>query len=144
LAWRGRRHGGDAQNIRMTAPHGPPIGRLVVDTSYLKLAFLLAATWPKIEINGRPIKARWGQWPIDLPAGDYHLRVSTRYLGDSCPAQLPVRIYPGQQVTVYYRTPAWLFMSGAIGFQPQPTRGLGTMIGFCALIMLLGLVIVFA
>ena len=39
----------------MTAPYQP--GRLVVDTSYAGSAFLLAATGPKIEINGQPVSA---------------------------------------------------------------------------------------
>jgi hypothetical protein len=128
----------------MTAPHGAPIGRLVVDTSYLKLAFLATATRPRIEINGQPTVANWGPWPIDLPAGDYQVRVSTLHQGDFGHAQLAVRIYPGQQATVYYRAPAWRFMAGAIGFRPQPTRGMGLMIGFCALVVVIGLVIAFA
>ena len=129
----------------MTAPHGAPPGRLVVDTSYPKAALLLSAkSRPKIEINGQPTIGNWGPWPIDLPAGDYHVRVSTSYQGDKSPAQLAVRIHPGQQVTVYYRAPAFLFLTGAIGFHPQPTRGVGLYIGFCALVVLLLLVIVFA
>ncbi len=111
----------------MTAPYGPP-GRLVVDSSYNGSAFLLAATGPKIEINGQPIKANWGPWPIDLAPGQYQVRVSTRYLGEMGPAQLAVNVYPGQQVVVYYRAPAAMFMAGAIGFTPQPTRGMGPVI----------------
>lgn len=127
----------------MTAPHGAPIGRLVVDTSCLKMASLGANSRPRIEINGQPIIANWGQWPIDLPAGDYHVRVSTSSQGAKSPAQLTVRIHPGQQVTVYYRAPAFLFLAGAIGFQPQPTRGMGMFVGFCALVVVVGLLIAF-
>ena len=108
-------------------PAGPPpaVGRLVVDCSYNPLAFLLALTGPRVTINGHPTKVRWGQTPFDLPAGHYHLRVSTRYMGDFGPAELPVAVYPGQLVTVYYRPPATIGMSGALGFQPQKTRGMG-------------------
>jgi hypothetical protein len=129
----------------MTAPHGAPTGRLVVDTSYSQMALGLSAkNRPKIEINGQPIIANWGPWPIDLPAGDYHVRVSTSFEGAKSPAQLAVRIHPGQQVMVYYRAPAFLFLAGAIGFQPQPTRGMGLYIGFSALVLFFLLVIVFA
>jgi hypothetical protein len=128
----------------MTAPHGAPIGRLVVDTSYPKMALTGTKKRPRIEVNGQPIVANWGQWPIDLPAGDHHVRVSTLHQGANSPAELTVRIHPGQPVTVFYRTPAFLFLNGAIGFQPQPTRGIGIFVGFCALIVVIGLVIAFA
>ena len=127
----------------MTAPYGPP-GRLVVDTSYNRSAFLLAATGPKIEINGQPIKANWGPWPLDLAAGQYQVRVSTRYLGEMGPAQLTVNVYPGQQVTVYYRAPAAMFMAGAIGFTPQPTRGMGAVIAISVIAFLLVFALILA
>jgi hypothetical protein len=100
------------------------MGRLVVHSSFNAMAFLLAFTGPKVMINGQPVKVRWGQAPFDLPAGNYHLRVSTRYLGDFCPAELPVTVYPGQVLTVYYRPAAAMGMNGSIGFEPQKTRGM--------------------
>lgn len=100
------------------------MGRLLVHTSYNWMAFLFALTGPKVTINGQPTKVSWGEAPFDLPAGNYHLRVSTRYLGDFGPAELPVAVYPGQQTTVYYRPPAAIGMKGGIGFQPQQTRGM--------------------
>jgi hypothetical protein len=114
----------------MAMPYGPPpaMGRLVVHSSYTPLAFLFALTGVKVELNGHPSKVAWGQVPFDLPAGNYHLRVSARYMGEFGPAQLPVTVYPGQAVTVYYRTPAFIGMQGAIGFTPQPTRGMGASI----------------
>lgn len=112
----------------MTTPYqqGPPpaMGRLVVDSSYNPMAFMLAFTGPKVTINGQPASVKWGQAPFDLPAGNYHVRVSARYLGDFGPAELPVAVYPGQLTTVYYRPPATIGMKGSLGFQPQKTRGM--------------------
>lgn len=117
-------------------PYGPPpggypiphgAGRLVVHSSYNKMAFILAATGPKVEINGRPQPVNWGQAPFDLPPGDYHLKVSTRYMGEYGPAYLPVRITPGQVTTVFYRPPATIGMKGALGFTPQNTRGMSAL-----------------
>ena len=114
----------------MTTPYGyqqgppPAMGRLVVESSYNPMAFMLAMTGPKVTINGQPANVKWGQAPFDLPAGNYHVRVSTRYLGDFGPAELPVAVYPGQLTTVYYRPPATVGMKGALGFQPQKTRGM--------------------
>ena len=127
-------------------PAGPPMGRLVVDSSYNPMAFLLALTGPRVTINGQPTPVKWGQAPFDLPAGNYHLRVSTRYLGDFGPAELPVTVYPGQLVTVYYRPPVTMGMKGALGFQPVKTRGMGAVvwiyvIGFIALVVALTLLL---
>jgi hypothetical protein len=119
----------------MTPPHGPPyggypagqppaMGRLVVHTSYNPMAFLFALTGPKVTLNGQPTNVRWGAASFDLPAGNHHLRVATRYLGDFGPADLPVAVHPGQQTTVYYRPPATIGMKGSLGFTPQKTRGM--------------------
>ncbi|TDV47096.1 hypothetical protein CLV71_110280 [Actinophytocola oryzae] len=98
------------------------MGRLLLHTAYNPMAFLLALTGPRVTINGQPANVRWGEVAFNLPAGNHHLRVTTRYLGDFGPAELPVAIYPGQVTTVYYRPPATKGMKGAIGFTPQPTR----------------------
>jgi hypothetical protein len=129
----------------MTTPYGqpagpPPMGRLVVDSSYNPMAFMLAMTGPRVTINGQPASVRWGQAPFDLPAGNYHLRVSTRYLGDFGPAELPVAVYPGQLVTVYYRPPATVGMKGSLGFQPQKTRGMSTIMVIQVVVILLFLI----
>jgi hypothetical protein len=129
-------------NDGMTTPYGPPPagdwqpvgGRLVVNSSYNWTWFMLRVTGPKIEINGQPFVADWGPWMFDLPAGQYQLRVSTCYLGEFGPAHISVFVYPRQQTTVYYRPPAAVFMDGAIGFTPQPTRGIGVSLAVGALI----------
>jgi len=137
--------GGFAQPDASSQPGGfAPPGRLVVDASYSPMAFILAVTGPKIEINGQPITANWGPWPIDLPAGQYNVRVSTRYLGEMGPAQLGATVYPGQQTTVYYRAPAMMFMAGAIGLTPQSTRGMAVVMALTAISVLLFLVVILA
>ncbi|MPZ79453.1 MAG: hypothetical protein GEV28_03265 [Actinophytocola sp.] len=129
----------------MTQPFGyqapPPAGRLVVDSAYGAGAFMLARTGPKIEVDGRPIRAKWGQWPLDLPAGSYHVRVSTRYLGEFGPAEHAVTVHPGQHVVLYYRAPAAMGMRGSIGFTPQKTRGLGLVTVLSVLALVLALVV---
>ena len=111
------------------------MGRLVVHTSFNWMAFLLTLTGPKVTINGRPADVRWGQAPFDLPAGNYHVEVVTRYLGGMGPAALPVAVYPGQLTTVYYRPPAVLGMKGAIGFTPQKTPGMPVLMALMAVMV---------
>jgi hypothetical protein len=118
------------------------MGRLVVDSSYNPMAFMLGLTGPRVTINGQPASVKWGQAPFDLPAGNYHLRVSTRYLGDFGPAELPVAVYPGQLVTVYYRPPATIGMKGSLGFQPQKTRGMSTIMVIQVVVILLFLIMI--
>jgi len=113
------------------------MGRLVVASSFNPLAFLLALTGPKVTINGYPTNVRWGQAPFDLPAGHYQVRVATRYLGDFGPAELPVTIYPGQLLTLYYRPPVTIGMRGALGFQPVKTRGMGAVIAIYVVVFAL-------
>jgi hypothetical protein len=121
-------------------PAGPQMGRLVVDSSYNPMAFLLALTGPRVTLNGQPASVKWGQAPFDLPAGTYHLRVSTRYLGDFGPAEVPVTVYPGQLVTVYYRPPVAIGMKGSLGFQPVKTRGMGVFVWIYVVVALVFLI----
>jgi hypothetical protein len=130
----------------MSVPYQPPaqqgVGRLVIDSSYASGSIMMATTGPTIEINGQAVRANWGPWSIDLVAGNYHVYVYTRYLGETGPAQLNVTVYPGQQVTVFYRSPV-AGMRGAIGFTPQKTPGMATMlviIGVISLFLLIMLI----
>lgn len=128
------------QPYQPPAPHG--VGRLVVDSSYAGGAFILAATGPTIEVNGQPVRANWGPWPFDLLPGNYHVRVYTRYLGQFGPAQLNVTVYPGQQVTVFYRPPAVIGMSGAIGFTPQKSRGMAALLVVMGVFFLIWMIVI--
>jgi hypothetical protein len=120
------------------------MGRLVVHSSYNPMAFLLALTGPKVTINGQPANVKWGEAPFDLPAGNYHVRVSARYLGEFGPAELPVAVYPGQLTTVFYRPPVAIGMKGSLGFQPQNTRGMSTMMVINVIAIVLVFVLVLA
>jgi hypothetical protein len=124
-------------------PAGPPpaMGRLVVHTSHSANFFILKATGPKVEIDGVPTKVKWGAAPFDVPAGNHQLRVSTRYLGEFSPAQLPVTVYPGQVLDVFYRPSATIGMAGSIGFQPVKTRGMNKLLWLAVMIVI---IVVFA
>ena len=105
-------------------PPPPGMGRLLVDTSYFPLAFILGLTGPTIAINGQPRPMRWGQVPIDLPPGQYHLHVHTRYITDLGPAEAVLPVTEGQTTPVFYRAPAVMFVKGALGPVPQKTPGM--------------------
>jgi len=98
------------------------MGRLVVHAKHSWLGFLFALTGIKVEIDWQPTKVPWGQSTFDLPAGNYHLRVSTRWFGVFGAVELSVVVHPGQVVTVYYRPPAAKWMRGVAGFSPLTFR----------------------
>lgn len=116
----------------------PETGRLVVDCSHASGAFLMAATGPNIEVDGKdPIIAQWGPWPVDVPAGSHHVRVTSRYRGGKSPAEITVDVPAGEEVKIFYRTPALIWMRGSIGRTPQPTAGMGAMIALLGLLFLI-------
>ncbi|GAA2779681.1 hypothetical protein [Saccharopolyspora taberi] len=126
------------------APPPPGMGRVVIDSSYFWLAFILALFKPGITINGQPGPvATWGKTVIDLPPGQYQIQVHTNYLWKFGHAVAVVPVTAGQQVDVYYKAPAVAFGEGAIGPVPQEVPNLALAlvlsIGVPVLIFLLGL-----
>jgi hypothetical protein len=113
------------------APQGGG-ARIVVETSYFPLNWFLGFTGPTITLNGQPMNVNWGQRIIDLPPGQYHVQVHTRYLGRFGPAEAVVPVGLGQQAPVYYRAPAALLVNGAIGPVPQSTPGIPVLLAFIA------------
>ncbi len=111
-------------------PQGPQPGwgRLVINTGYSSMAFLLAATGPQVEVDGMVRSTVWGDCIVDVPPGQHHIAVHTRYLGQMGRAQVVAIVQPGQQVSVFYRPPAAMGMAGSLGFEPQKTRGMGVLL----------------
>ncbi|WP_245665250.1 hypothetical protein [Nocardia sienata] len=128
----------------LAAPNDPP--GITVDCSYAPIAFLLAITKPKITVNGQRVpNTRWGANHIPVGPGQYHVRVTTPWLFDMGPADVAVPVQPGQAVRYYYRTPALIFLNGAIGPVPQKTPGMVVMYviwAFVALIFLLNILMI--
>ena len=126
-------------------PPPPGMGRIVVDSGFFVMAFILYLFKPGITINGQPGPvATWGKTVIDLPPGQYQIQVQTNYLWQFGQAVAVVPVNAGQTVDVYYKAPALPFGEGAIGPVPQsvPNLGLalGIMIGSWALAILVILV----
>jgi hypothetical protein len=97
-------------------------GRVVIESSFFPLAWILYLTGVRVTIDGRTADANWGTLPVDLPVGQHQIAIRTRYIWDYGPAQAVVPVGPGQQVPVYYRAPILPYgMAGAIGPTPQKT-----------------------
>jgi PEGA domain len=118
------------QDAPAQSPSRP--GRLVVDTSFPSGALFLNGTGPRITIDGVEHEPAWGPSSFDLPPGDHRLRVSSRYFGDTCPAETTVTVAAGQETRVFYKAAMTIFSRGAIGSQPQSPPG---MAGFAAMML---------
>ncbi|MCG5218285.1 hypothetical protein [Streptosporangium sp. KLBMP 9127] len=104
----------------------------------------MAATTPRILLNGHPYSARWGQNVLVLSPGQYQVEVFVpdfRWRPRYGHAQAPVSLQHGQVLELEYRAPLDEFRSGSLGQGPQPWNGSGLLIAilvFPAVVVLLG------
>ncbi|RJO77313.1 hypothetical protein D5S18_13250 [Nocardia panacis] len=99
---------------------------------------MLALVKPKIRINGHPVPVtRWGSTHIPVGPGVYDIWVATPWIFDMGAAGTRVMLQPGQAARIYYRSPALIFLNGAIGPEPQKTPGAVFMYIMWAVILLL-------
>ncbi|SFS36220.1 hypothetical protein [Saccharopolyspora flava] len=125
-------------------PPPPGMGRLLIDCSFHWLGWAFLLFKPQVTINGQPGPVlTWGKNPIDLPPGQHQIQVHVNYLWKIGYATAVIPVGPGQQLDVFYRAPAMVFVDGAIGPTPQETPGMGLTIGVSiavfVLVLLLGL-----
>ncbi|GAB2666560.1 hypothetical protein GCM10027271_27440 [Saccharopolyspora gloriosae] len=117
----------------MPQPLGPPpagMGRVVLDSSYTPLAFMLALFKPGVTINGQPgPPAVWGRTVIDLPPGQHQIEVHVNYLWKFGSATAVIPVNAGQQIEAYYKPPMVAFGAGAIGPVPQSTPNVRLVVG---------------
>lgn len=126
-------------------PMGPPpgMGRIVLDSSYLPMAFTLALFKPGLTINGQPgPPVGWGKTAIDLPPGQYQIEVHVNYLWKFGSATAMIPLSAGQRVDAFYRSPAMAFGGGNLGPTPQSTPNVGMTVGACVAAAVVGLLIV--
>ena len=95
-------------------------------------AFLLYFCKPRYSINGSPEQiCRWGENPIALQPGRYHLRVWYRYItGPTNVGELVLDVPDGQAVRVVYKTRWNVFLAGKLeitgaGYAGAPSAGPG-------------------
>lgn len=113
-------------------------GWINIDAKFFPLTWLLLFFKPKVFINGQQYQAQWNQNQFPVPAGSHHVHVEVPFIPPKMgPADAQVPVGPGQQVSLEYRAPAWLFSPGALGPAPQPFNGLPILIGIYAVALVL-------
>jgi hypothetical protein len=92
---------------------------------------------PQVKIDGFPAPVRWEQNAFPVVPGRHQVEAATTYLWQFGHASLPVDIAPGQSVEVHYSSPLITFMSGRMGFEPQPRPGAVAMWAILAAVVLI-------
>jgi hypothetical protein len=78
---------------------------------------------PRIVVDGREQRGRWGLNTLSLSAGPHHVEVFLGAWGAGRAASF-ITVYPGGTVWLEYRTPATRFASGSLGPPPQHHNGM--------------------
>jgi hypothetical protein len=119
----------------MSYNHSQPAGIRVI-TGFTPLAFLLYLCTPRIHLDGGPaVPRKWGITDIPVSPGRHHVRCYFPYLfhravGDS---SIVVDVAPGQLVTLRWKAPWLVFLSGKwstqsvqpLGIQPVGIQPVG-------------------
>lgn len=125
------------QPARVADP-GAGAGRLVLITSRSACSPHLARRPVRVVVeDGHPLEVRWGRTEIDVPAGRHRLRMQVGRRWGWGPVADAVPVPAGASVEVFYRAPALPHLDGALGPVPQATRGLGALVGWAVVVVLL-------
>ena len=119
-------------------------GRLVFDISRSAWSPHLARHDVRVTVDGLPLRVPWGRTTVALPAGRHRVQVqvdSRRGWGLVTDA---VPVASGAEVEVFYRAPALPQVLGALGPQPQLTRGLSVLLGGGAVVLAVALAVAVA
>lgn len=106
----------------------PGAAALQVAVRHPKFGDDTAGQLPVLWLNQYEMPALWGANTYLLLANTYRVRVAIRgeWVGaesDSGEATTTVTVTRGGTVRLYYSPPAWTFLDGRIGAEPQPRRG---------------------
>ena len=86
------------------------------------------AITPSCRINGYPVKVRYGENLIPVPAGLARVDLSAQWLRTYGQAALEFQVQPGQTVPVFYAAPMHQFTTGSIGHQKVKRKGVGAFV----------------
>ncbi|WP_228461733.1 serine/threonine-protein kinase [Gordonia spumicola] len=115
--------------------HGAPTpgggSGFVLTTKYFPLSWFFLFLTPTVEIDGTPVRARWGDNRFDLAPGQHRVRIWVPYLAGwrVGPAETVVSVGPQSAVALEYRAPVWAFSAGSLGPSPQTYNGAGLALG---------------
>lgn len=105
----------------MTTP-SQPVSALTIVT---KQPLLGSWITPRGEVNGFPVGLRWGANHVSVPPGVHHVKIWMPWFWRFGQAEITVDNRADPAATIYYAAPYVSFGSGAIGFTPVKSPGLG-------------------
>jgi hypothetical protein len=98
---------------------------------------------PKVQLNGYPVKVKYGRNDIPVFAGPLHIDVHCEWMRDFGKAALDFTVQPNQAVPVFYASPYHQFAStGSIGHTKVKRKGLGFLLGLLGVILAASVLVV--
>lgn len=91
---------------------------------------------PSVQIDGYPVAATYGENVYPIPPGRHAVACHGQWMWRFGHAMQPFDVAPGQEVDIYYAAPAFVFLSGRIGFAKQKVAGSGVLLALAVLIVL--------
>jgi hypothetical protein len=103
----------------------PRAGAIEVTTSYIFLAFLLAAFKTRVAIDGTVNELPWGTHTFPVHAGRHRVRISFKYIipNDAGGNEVDVDVAAGETLRIAYRAPWLVFLKGKITVGGPPRGG---------------------
>ena len=115
--------------------------------AYVKLHLqgnmLLSMITPKVQIDGYPAPAKYGENLFPVAPGQHVVAAHAQWMWQYGKAQQPVALAPGETAELWYATPVLTFLPGAMGASKQRHPGMMILLLLCgvALAFVVALVI---
>ena len=115
--------------------------------AYVKLHLqgnvLLSMITPKVQIDGYPAPAKYGENLFPVPPGPHVVAAHAQWIWQYGKAQEQVSLAPGETAELWYATPVLTFLPGSMGSSKQRHPGMMVLLLLCgvALAFVVALVI---
>jgi hypothetical protein len=125
-AERAPRGPGDTAERRPLAAPPPAYVRL-----HLQGNVLLSMITPKVQIDGHPAPAKYGENLFPVAPGPHVVSAFAQWMWQYGKAEQPVSLAPGETAEIYYATPVLTFLPGAMGSTKQRHPGMTILLLLC-------------
>ena len=102
--------------IKEVKVEAPKKGRVEIKTDFFALGWFLYFVTPVIEIDGKPVKRKWGVSHFDLEPGIHQVKIYFPYfMMSECGAnRIRIKVEEGKTKKVTYYMPPWMLAKGRI------------------------------
>jgi hypothetical protein len=97
---------------------------------------------PKVQLNGYPVRVKYGQNDIPVFAGPLHIDVHCEWMRNFGQAAIDFTVQPNQAVPVFYAAPYHQFTTGSIGHSKVKRKGMGFLVGLMGAVLAVAVLVV--